>query len=32
MLAKKAFYDLEKEGMGEVKYEKEFGLVIAKSS
>ena len=32
MLAKKAFYDLEKEGRGEVKYEKEFGLVIAKSS
>jgi hypothetical protein len=31
-LAKKVFYDLEKEGMGEVKYEKEFGVVIAKSS
>lgn len=31
-LAKKVFYDLEKEGMGEVKYDKEFGLVIAKSS
>lgn len=30
-LAKKVFYDLEKEGMGEVKYDKEFGLVIAKS-
>ena len=32
MLAKKAFYDLEKEEKGEVKYDKEFGLVIAKSS
>ena len=31
MLAKKAFYDLEKEGIGKVKYEKEFGLVIVKS-
>lgn len=31
-LAKKVFYDLEKEGMGVVKYDKEFGLVIAKSS
>jgi len=29
-LVKKVFYDLEKEGMGEVKYEKEFGLVIKK--
>jgi hypothetical protein len=31
-LAKKVFYDLEKDGIGEVRYEKEFGLVIAKSS
>ena len=31
-LAKKVFYDLEKEERGKVKYEKEFGLVIAKSS
>ncbi|MBE0516648.1 MAG: hypothetical protein IBX41_04550 [Methanophagales archaeon] len=30
-LAKKVFYDLEKEGMGEVRYDKEFGIVIAKS-
>ncbi|MDI6885566.1 MAG: hypothetical protein QMD22_04315 [archaeon] len=29
-LAKKVFYDLEKEGMGEVMYDKEFGLVIEK--
>jgi len=29
-LAKKVFYDLEKEGMGKVKYEKEFGVVIKK--
>ncbi|OEU50218.1 MAG: hypothetical protein BA871_03590 [Desulfuromonadales bacterium C00003096] len=28
-LAKKAFYDLEKEGIGEVRYDKEFGLVVA---
>jgi len=27
-LAKKAFYDLEKEGMGKVKYDKEFGVVV----
>ncbi len=31
-LAKKVFYDLEKEGMGKVRYDKEFGVVIAKSS
>ena len=30
-LAKKAFYDLEREGIGKVKYDKEFGLVVAKS-
>ncbi len=30
-LAKKVFYELEHEGMREVKYDKEFGLVIAKS-
>ena len=30
-LVKKAFYDLDKEGIGDVKYDKEFGLVIAKS-
>jgi len=29
-LAKKVFYDLEKEGMGKVKYEKEFGVVVEK--
>jgi len=29
-LAKKVFYDLEKEGRGRVKYEKEFGLVVEK--
>jgi hypothetical protein len=27
-LVKKVFYDLEREGMGEVRYDKEFGLVI----
>ncbi len=27
-VAKKAFYDLEKEGRGKVKYEKEFGVVV----
>jgi hypothetical protein len=27
-LVKKVFYDLEKEGRGKVKYEKEFGLII----
>jgi len=30
MLAKKVFYDLEKEGIGEVQYDKEFGLVVVK--
>ena len=29
-LAKKVFYDLEKEGMGKVRYEKEFGVVVEK--
>jgi hypothetical protein len=29
-LAKKVFYDLEREGRGKVKYDKEFGLVIVK--
>ena len=29
-LAKKVFYDLEKEGKGEVRYDKEFGLVVVK--
>jgi hypothetical protein len=29
-LAKKVFYDLEKEGIGEVQYDKEFGLVVKK--
>jgi len=29
-LVKKVFYDLEKEGMGKVRYEKEFGVVIEK--
>jgi hypothetical protein len=29
-LVKKVFYDLEKEGKGEVKYDKEFGVVIEK--
>ena len=27
-LAKKVFYDLEKEGMGKVRYDKEFGVVV----
>jgi len=27
-LVKKVFYDLEREGIGEVRYDKEFGLVI----
>ncbi len=31
-LAKKVFYDLEKEGLGKVRYDKEFGVVVAKSS
>jgi len=30
MLAKKVFYDLETEGRGEVRYDKEFGLVVEK--
>jgi len=29
-LAKKVFYDLEKEGMGKVRYDKEFGVVVEK--
>ncbi|RCV63846.1 Chromosome segregation ATPase [Methanophagales archaeon] len=29
-LAKKVFYDLEKEGKGEVRYDKEFWLVVVK--
>ena len=29
-LAKKVFYDLEREGVGRVKYEKEFGVVVEK--
>jgi len=29
-LVKKAFYDLDKEGIGDVRYDKEFGLVIVK--
>ena len=29
-LAKKVFYDLDKEGKGRVKYEKEFGVVVEK--
>jgi hypothetical protein len=29
-LAKKVFYDLETEGIGEVRYDKEFGLVVEK--
>ncbi len=29
-LTKKVFYDIEKEGMGRVKYEKEFGVVVEK--
>jgi hypothetical protein len=29
-LAKKAFYDLETEGRGEVRYDKEFGFVVEK--
>jgi hypothetical protein len=31
-LVKKVFYDLAKEGKGDVRYDKEFGVVIAKSS
>jgi len=27
-LAKKVFYDLEKEGIGKVRYDKEFGIVV----
>lgn len=29
-LVKKVFYDLEKEGIGDVKYDKEFGVVVEK--
>ena len=29
-LAKKVFYDLDTEGIGEVRYDKEFGLVVEK--
>lgn len=29
-LVKKVFYDLDKEGIGDVKYDKEFGVVIKK--